>query len=91
MIKVRILAKPEIKVRIAFIDAPEKGQAFDQRGKQAMSELVFGKDVKWYGLVVGSGSPLGDDHLVYRVSASRVCANLILLSNSKVPSRPVTD
>ena len=41
----RILAKPEIKVRIAFIDAPEKGQAFDQRAKQAMSELVFGKDV----------------------------------------------
>jgi endonuclease YncB( thermonuclease family) len=35
----------EIKVRIAFIDAPEKGQAFDQRAKQAMSELVFGKDV----------------------------------------------
>ena len=44
-IKVWILAKPEIKVRIAFIDAPEKGQAFDQRAKQAMSELVLGKDV----------------------------------------------
>jgi len=44
-IKVRILGKPQIKVRIAFIDAPEKGQAFDQRAKQAMSELVFGKDV----------------------------------------------
>ena len=39
------MPKPEIKVRIAFIDAPEKGQAFDQRAKQAMSELVFGKDV----------------------------------------------
>ena len=44
-IKVRILGKPQIKVRIAFIDAPEKGEAFDQRAKQAMSELVFGKDV----------------------------------------------
>jgi len=44
-IKVRILAKPEIKVRIAFIDAPEKGQGFDQRAKAAMSELVLGKDV----------------------------------------------
>src|SRR5262245_43271724 len=44
-IKVRILAKPEIKVRIAFIDAPENGQAFDQRAKQAMSEPVFGKNV----------------------------------------------
>src|SRR6201993_3938782 len=55
----------QIRVRLAFIDAPEKGQAFGQRAKQAMSELVFGKDVKWYGLVVGSGSPLGDGHLVY--------------------------
>jgi endonuclease YncB( thermonuclease family) len=44
-IKVQILAKPQIKVRIAFIDAPEKGQAFDQRAKQAMNELVLGKDV----------------------------------------------
>ena len=44
-VKVRILGKPQIKVRIAFIDAPEKGEAFDQRAKQAMSELVFGKDV----------------------------------------------
>jgi endonuclease YncB( thermonuclease family) len=41
-----ILGKQQIRVRIAFIDAPEKGQAFGQRAKQAMSELVFGKDVK---------------------------------------------
>jgi hypothetical protein len=32
--------------RPPFIDAPEKGQAFGQRAKQAMSELIFGKDVK---------------------------------------------
>jgi endonuclease YncB( thermonuclease family) len=44
-IKVRVLGKPQIKVRIAFIDAPEKGQAFGQRAKEAMSELVFGKEV----------------------------------------------
>jgi endonuclease YncB( thermonuclease family) len=36
----------QIRVRIAFIDAPEKGQAFGQRAKQAMSELIFGKEVK---------------------------------------------
>jgi endonuclease YncB( thermonuclease family) len=35
-----------MRVRIAFIDAAEKGQAFGQRAKQAMSELVFGRDVE---------------------------------------------
>jgi endonuclease YncB( thermonuclease family) len=45
-INVLILAKQQIRVRLAFVDAPEEGQAFGQRAKQAMSELVFGKDVK---------------------------------------------
>jgi endonuclease YncB( thermonuclease family) len=45
-INMRILGKQQIRVRIAFIDAPEKGQAFGQRAKQAMSELLFGKDVE---------------------------------------------
>src|SRR5215510_11654261 len=45
-IKVLTAAKQQIRVRIAFVDAPEKGQAFGQRAKAAMSELVFGKDVK---------------------------------------------
>jgi endonuclease YncB( thermonuclease family) len=42
-INVLIRARQQIRVRI---DAPEKGQAFSQRAKAAMSELVFGKDVK---------------------------------------------
>jgi endonuclease YncB( thermonuclease family) len=41
-----ILGKQQIRVRLAFVDAPEKGQAFGQRAKAAMSELGFGKDVK---------------------------------------------
>jgi len=45
-INVRIFAKKQIRVRIAFIDAPEEGQAFASRAKTAMSELVFSKDVK---------------------------------------------
>jgi endonuclease YncB( thermonuclease family) len=58
-INVLILSKHQIRVRVAFIDAPEKGQAFGQRAKQAMSDLVFGKDVELrphtidrYGLLV---------------------------------------
>ena len=45
---IRVLSgdNQQIRVRLAFVDAPEKGQAFAQRAKQAMSELVFGKDVK---------------------------------------------
>jgi endonuclease YncB( thermonuclease family) len=39
-------ANQQIRVRIPFIDAPEKGQPFGQRAKAATSELLFGKDVK---------------------------------------------
>src|SRR5512144_707024 len=33
------------RVRLSGIDCPEKGQAFGTRAKQAVSTLVFGKDV----------------------------------------------
>jgi endonuclease YncB( thermonuclease family) len=33
------------KVRIAGIDAPEKGQPFGQKAKERMSDMVFGKEV----------------------------------------------
>lgn len=35
----------QVKVRLAGIDAPEIGQAFGQKAKQALSERVFGKEV----------------------------------------------
>lgn len=38
--------KREIKIRLAQIDAPEKSQAFGQRSKQSLSDLVFGKEVR---------------------------------------------
>lgn len=33
---------------MAFLDAPELSQAFGYRAKQAMSELVFGKEIAVY-------------------------------------------
>ena len=45
-IKVLTAEKQLIRVRVAWIDAPESSQAFGQRAKQAMSELVFGKEVE---------------------------------------------
>jgi hypothetical protein len=34
------------RIRLAWIDAPEKAQPFSQRSKQHLSELAFGKDAK---------------------------------------------
>jgi endonuclease YncB( thermonuclease family) len=45
-IKVLTAEKQLLRVRVAWIDAPESSQAFGQRAKQAMSTLVFGKDVE---------------------------------------------
>ncbi len=52
--------RESIRIRLAEIDAPEKSQAFGQRSKQSLSEMVFGKtvrveqqDVDRYGRVVG--------------------------------------
>ena len=39
-------ADQHFRIRIAFIDSPEMHQAFGYRAKQAMSELVFGREVE---------------------------------------------
>lgn len=38
----------QLKIRIAFLDAPELGQAFGNTAKRAMSALVFGKEIVVY-------------------------------------------
>ena len=73
-INVLILGKQQIRVRIAFVDAPEKGQAFGQRAKQAVSELVFGKDVKLRPHAIDRYG-----HLVARVIIDNQDAGLELL------------
>lgn len=39
-------SKTQHKIRVAGIDAPEKGQDFGQRSKESLSGLVFGKMVR---------------------------------------------
>jgi len=36
----------EVKIRLASIDCPERGQPFSQRAKQFTSDLVFGKTIR---------------------------------------------
>ena len=38
--------KQQIRIRLAEIDAPESGQPYGNKSKQALSGLVFGKDVR---------------------------------------------
>ncbi len=38
--------KEQIRIRLAEIDTPESGQPYGNRAKQALSQLVFGKDVR---------------------------------------------
>jgi endonuclease YncB( thermonuclease family) len=45
-LKVLVADQQLLRVRLAFCDAPEKKQAFGARAKQAMSDLVFGKDIE---------------------------------------------
>lgn len=37
--------KDQVKIRLAEIDAPESGQPYGNKSKQALSGLIFGKDV----------------------------------------------
>jgi endonuclease YncB( thermonuclease family) len=47
-VKALLTGNELLRVRLSWIDAPEKSQAFGQRSKQHLSELVFGRDVELY-------------------------------------------
>lgn len=69
-------SKAQHKIRLAGIDAPEKAQAFGERSKQHLSDLVFGKTVTvdWnktdkYGRTVGKVIVNGQDANLSQVQA----------------------
>ncbi len=39
-------ANQQYKIRLAAIDGPEKGQAFGNKARQALSEICFGKEAE---------------------------------------------
>lgn len=41
-----LCGRTEVKVRLAQIDTPERGQAFGSRAKEALSDLIYGRDVR---------------------------------------------
>ncbi len=55
-----LVDRQQVKVRLSGIDAPQKRQDFSQRSRQALADLVFGKEVRVvthgkdrYGRVIG--------------------------------------
>jgi micrococcal nuclease len=57
-----LVDRQEIKIRLNAIDAPERGQDFGQKSKEALADLVFGKEVRIethgkdrYGRTIGDG------------------------------------
>ncbi len=50
-----------VTVRLVHIDAPEKGQAFGTRARQALSEMAYGKEAEVVGISKDRyGRTLGD-------------------------------
>jgi endonuclease YncB( thermonuclease family) len=45
-VKALVAGNELLRVRLSWIDAPEKSQAFGQRSKQHLSELLFGREVE---------------------------------------------
>ena len=69
-----LVEKRPIRVRVAGIDTPERGQPWASRSKQALSERVFGKEVRVIEVTVdGYGRTIGE------VYADNVCVGCELV------------
>lgn len=54
----------EVRVRLNGIDSPERRQAYSNRAKQALSNLIFNKEVKvYYESTDRYGRVLGEVHI----------------------------
>lgn len=68
--------RQQYKIRLAGIDAPEKGQAFGERSKDHLASMVFNKNVtiEWnkqdrYGRTVGKIIASGKDVNLAQIQA----------------------
>jgi len=68
--------KQQIKIRLAEIDAPENGQPYGNKSKQALSGLIFGKNVR---VVVQTKDRYGRTVGRPYVGDGDVCAEMIRL------------
>lgn len=66
--------KRQVKVRLDAIDAPELGQPFSNKSKQALSEMVFGKECELQSI-----GPDKYGRTVGRVAAGGVNVNASML------------
>jgi endonuclease YncB( thermonuclease family) len=55
-----LVDREELRIRLAEIDTPEKGQPYGKRARQALADLIYGKTIRVvevdhdrYGRVVG--------------------------------------
>jgi endonuclease YncB( thermonuclease family) len=90
-IKVRCPDQPQIAVRLAEIDAPEKAQPFGQRSKKLLSELCFRKQAEIrpssrdrYGRTIARVTCAGTDANSAMVRAGMAWAYTRYLTDPKI-------
>jgi endonuclease YncB( thermonuclease family) len=81
----------QVRIRLAEIDAPEKGQPFGQRSKQSLASLCFGaravirpEKLDRYGRTVARVQCRGTDASHYQVSAGMAWAFTRYLSDHNI-------